>query len=117
MDQLSTIAWLFAVSGWLLDWLSTVWPNDQFREKNPFVVRYFGPQPRPLPFGIAKVASLVVIGGLYVFLRAVLRMETSVTASQYSGTIALMLPAVVGLLGWYATVHNLRLHIRTYQRE
>lgn len=116
MDQVSVIAWLFAITGWVLDWLSTVWPNDQFREKNPFVVRHFGRQPRPVPFGLAKVGSLVVIGALYLALESLLAMEPGLPASLYGLSLALTLPAIVGVLGWYAFVHNLRLHIRTYQR-
>lgn len=117
MDQISTITWLFAVSGWLLDWLSTVWPNQRFREKNPLVVRYFGPHPRPIPFGLAKVGSLVVFATLYLILQALLQTETGIPDSLYGISLALALPAGVGALGWYAFVHNLRLHLGTYQSE
>jgi hypothetical protein len=112
MDPIPILTWLFAISGWLLDWLSTVWPNDRFVEGNPFVVRYFGEQPDPLRFGLAKVGTLVVFAGLSLCLDWLLRSEPTLPRTVSGVSVGLVVPAFVGMVGWGATVHNIRVRRR-----
>jgi hypothetical protein len=108
VDQQTLLVWLFATTGWLGDWLSTVWPGGQFVEQNPLVVRWFGERPDPLAFGLAKVGSLAVFVLLYAALDALIRGDDAIPDVLFGLDTALLLPAFVGVLGWVATVHNCR---------
>lgn len=112
LDQPTLLVWLFATAGWLGDWLSTVWPDEQFVEKNPSVVRWFGDRPDPLAFGIAKVGSLAVFLLLSVAIDTVIRRDDAVPNALFGVDTALLLPVFVGVLGWVATVHNCRVRWR-----
>ncbi len=111
MGRVAVLVWLFVVSGWLLDWLSTVWPNPRLPEQNPFVRHYFGRYPDPLRFGLAKGASLAVFYVLTVTVRSLLQSSSSVPSVAFGVDLTLSLPAFVGVLGWVAFVHNVRLHV------
>jgi hypothetical protein len=112
LDQPTLLVWLFAATGWLGDWLSTVWPDEQFIETNPFVVRWFGERPDPLTFGIAKVGSLAVFVLLSVVLDGLIRGDDAIPNALFGLDTALVLPVFVGVLGWVATAHNCRVRWR-----
>jgi hypothetical protein len=108
LAQQTLLVWLFATTGWLGDWLSTVWPGGGFVEQNPLVVRWFGERPAPLAFGLAKVGSLAVFVLLYAVLDALIRGDDAIPDGLFGLDTALLLPVFVGVLGWVATVHNYR---------
>jgi hypothetical protein len=108
VDLPAVLVWLFATTGWLGDWLTTVWPDEQFVEQNPFVVRWFGDRPDPLAFGLAKVGSLALFLVLTVALDTLIRRDDAIPDVLFGLDTALLLPVFVGVLGWAATVHNCR---------
>ncbi|MDS0260765.1 hypothetical protein NDI56_15260 [Haloarcula sp. S1CR25-12] len=113
MSDLEIWVWGFAAVGWMLDWATTVWPDEELPERNPYVVNHFGEHPGPLPFGLAKVAGLGVLGLSYLVAEYLLGMY-SYLPSVYAGVkTALIIPGVVAILGLYAFVHNTRLHLQT----
>jgi len=112
-DLLWVAVWLFAATGWLLDWVTTVWPTERVVEANPLVVSYVGRQPDPIRFGLAKVASLAAFGLLSRLLGVLVSLDDAVPAAVLGLRVALWLPVGVGVLGWAATLHNLRTHWRS----
>lgn len=107
-QQWTLVVWLYATTGWLGDWLSTVWPDEAFVENNPLVVRYFGERPDPLAFGVAKLGALAVFVVLTWVLDVLIRLEATIPHSVFGLDAALLLPAFVGTVGWIAVVHNCR---------
>jgi|GEM_PF-5404144 hypothetical protein len=113
MSSLEIWVWGFATAGWMLDWATTVWPNEELPEKNPYVVNLFGEHPRPLPFGLAKLAGLGLIGLLYLFAEHLFQSYSYLPSVYHGLNTALLIPGVVAILGLYAFVHNTRLHLQT----
>jgi len=113
MSELEVWVWGFATVGWMLDWATTVWPNEALHERNPYVVTHFGEHPGPLAFGLAKVAGLGVLGLSYLVAEHLLG-SYSYLPSVYAGVkIALVVPGTVAVVGLCAFVHNTRLHLRS----
>lgn len=105
-------AWLFATSGWLLDWLTTVWPNERMVERNPLVVRYFGKHPDPFWFGLAKIVTLVVFLVLFVVVEILVGTDEAAPETVLGLQTGLWIPVFVGVTGWAASLHNLRIRRR-----
>lgn len=108
--------WVFATAGWLLDWLSTVWPSGAVVERNPLVVGQFGRRPDPRWFGLAKLASLVAFFILFRLLDVLVSLDGAVPATVAGLRTALFLPLGVGVLGWGVSLHNLRVHWQARQK-
>jgi hypothetical protein len=113
MTPLEAIVWSFAAVGWMLDWASTVWPNKELPESNPFVIRHFGRFPDPLRFGVAKVTSLVAFYVLYLVAEFLIQAVEWVPDHLYRVPTVLLAPLLVGIVGWYAFFHNFRRHLET----
>ena len=106
MDYLGVSLWAVAGIGWMGDWVTTVYPDEDYPEKNPFVVKHFGQFPSPIWFGMAKVASLAVMYLLSNLLNWFLVGTSILPASIFGYPIVYLVPLVIGGIGWHATLHN-----------
>ncbi|WP_152436313.1 hypothetical protein [Halosimplex carlsbadense] len=113
MASLEVLIWSFAATGWTLDWASTVWPNQDISEKNPFVRNHFGEFPDPIRFGVAKAASLILFYILYLIGELLIKASDTVPNYLYDVPTVLLAPLLIGIIGWYAFFHNLRLHLES----
>jgi hypothetical protein len=112
MGLLEVGLWLIASLGWFLDWVSTVWPNRELPEQNPFVVKLFGKFPNPLFFGIGKAAGLIITVLLYAYSNYLLQSYDYLPVSLFNLNPSLLIPVVIGVIGWHGFLHNLRLLIQ-----
>lgn len=107
------VVWLVAGTGWMLDWASTVWPNEEIPEQNPYVVKLFGKHPDPLRFGLGKLTGLVIAGILYCFYDMLSTSFDYLPVYLFDLKVALLIPILIGLAGWHGFIHNLRLLMKS----
>ncbi|MFQ3294029.1 MAG: hypothetical protein ACI8VE_001097 [Natrialbaceae archaeon] len=113
MELIEWIVWLVASIGWMLDWASTVWPNEELPEQNPFVIQLFGEYPGPVIFGLGKAVGLVIAGVLYIIANNLFHSYSYLPTSLIGINTILFIPSTIGIVGWHGFLHNLRPHIFT----
>lgn len=106
MNPVEISVWIVAATGWMLDWATTVWPDEDHPEQNPYVVDVFGEYPHPVKFGVAKGAGLVLAVILYRVANQLLISYRYFPESVYGIDSVLLIPSAIGLFGWHGAIHN-----------
>lgn len=110
MYWLEDIILLFVFLGWVLDGVSTIWPNENVPETNPYVVRNFGRFPG-YRFLLVKIVSALLLLSLYPILSILIESTSAIPSTIYVFQSA-VLPYIVILISiWYAVANNLILLI------
>jgi hypothetical protein len=97
MNSFETIILLFVFLGWFGDAISTVIPNKDLPEKNPFIVKRFGEHPG------SKVLIIKILAAI-----APIIIHLAFRPFFTSNHILFLLPIYIifGTYGWYLALNN-----------